>query len=333
MPPPEPDDASLRELAALVKKGDRRALGKAITLVESTRLDHERRARRLLELLLPDTGKATRLGISGVPGVGKSTFIDVFGVHLIEAGHRVATLAVDPSSSLSGGSILADKTRMPSLAADPAAFIRPSPSGGSLGGVARRTREAMLVCEAAGYDVVLVETVGVGQSEYAVAGMVDVFLLLALAGAGDELQGIKRGIMELVDIVAITKADGDNRARAERAAVEYTAALRMIRPADGVPPVITVSAIEGRGMAEVWELVAAHRARLEQSAELLQKRAAQRQAWLFAMVREGLEARFLARPDVQALLPEIELAVERGELTPPEGAERLLALIEASSGG
>jgi LAO/AO transport system kinase len=330
MPPPEPDDSEIAALAARVTRGDRRALGKAITLVESTRLDHERQARRLLELLLPRTGKATRLGISGVPGVGKSTFIDAFGLHLIEAGHRVAALAVDPSSSLSGGSILADKTRMPNLAADPAAFIRPSPSSGSLGGVARRTREAMLVCEAAGYDVVLIETVGVGQSEYAVASMVDVFLLLALAGAGDELQGIKRGIMELVDLVAVTKADGDNRARAERAAAEYTTALRMLRPSDSVPAVTTVSAIEGRGMTEVWDLVCAHRARLEQSAELSRKRAAQRQAWLFDMVREGLEARFLARADVQLLLPEVELGVERGEITPTEGAERLLALIEVS---
>ena len=328
MPAPQPD-AALEALAAQVGAGDRRAIGKAITLVESTRLDHEQQARRLLELLLPRTGRATRLGISGVPGVGKSTFIDAFGMHLIQAGHRVAALAVDPSSSLSGGSILADKTRMPNLTADPAAFIRPSPSSGSLGGVARRTREAMLVCEAAGYDVVLVATVGVGQSEYAVASMVDVFLLLALVGAGDELQGIKRGIMELVDVVAITKADGDNRARAERAAAEYTSALRMLRPLDSVPPVTTVSSVEGRGMAEVWDLVSAHRARLEQNAELVRKRAGQRQAWLFSMVREGLEARFLARPDVQALLPEIELSVERGEITPTEGAERLLALIES----
>jgi GTPase len=321
-------DAALEALAAQVGAGERRAIGKAITLVESTRLDHEAKARRLLELLLPRTGRATRLGISGVPGVGKSTFIDAFGMHLVKAGHKVAALAVDPSSSLSGGSILADKTRMPNLAAERAAFVRPSPSGGSLGGVARRTREAMLVCEAAGYDVVLVETVGVGQSEYAVASMVDVFLLLALAGAGDELQGIKRGIMELVDVVAITKADGDNRARAERAASEYTAALRLIRPADSVPPVTTVSAIENRGMAEVWELVSAHQSRLERSAELARKRAAQRQAWLFDMVRAGLEARFLARADVRALLPELELGVEQGQLTPTEGAERLLALIE-----
>ncbi len=329
MPTPQPD-AALAALAAQVGAGDRRAIGKAITLVESTRLDHEQQARRLLELLLPRTGRATRLGISGVPGVGKSTFIDAFGMYLVGAGHKVAALAVDPSSSLSGGSILADKTRMPNLAAHDAAFVRPTPSSGSLGGVARRTREAMLVCEAAGYDVVLVETVGVGQSEYAVASMVDVFLLLALAGAGDELQGIKRGIMELVDVVAITKADGDNRARAERAAAEYIAALRLIRPADSVPPVTTVSAIENRGMAEVWRLVSAHRSRLEQSAELSRKRAAQRQAWLFDMVRDGLEARFLARPDVSELLPEIELAVERAQLTPTEGAEKLLALIEDS---
>jgi LAO/AO transport system ATPase len=212
-----------------VRAGDRRALAKAITLVESTRADHQEAAQRLLEVLLPHTGQAARLGISGVPGVGKSTFIEAFGLHLISLGKRVAVLAVDPSSAISGGSILGDKTRMARLSVAPEAFIRPSPSAGSFGGVARRTREAILVCEAAGYDVVLVETVGVGQSEFVVASMVDFFLVLMLAGAGDELQGIKKGILELADALAINKSDGDNRARAERAAADYRAALNLFR--------------------------------------------------------------------------------------------------------
>src|SRR5512145_2668124 len=221
--------APVEALAAAVCARDRRALAKAITLVESTRADHQESAQRLLEVLLPRTGTAARVGVSGVPGVGKSTFIEAFGLYLIGLGKRVAVLAVDPSSARSGGSILGDKTRMPRLSATPEAFIRPSPSGGSLGGVARRTREAMLLCEAAGYDVVIVETVGVGQSEYAVASMVDFFLVLMLAGAGDELQGIKKGILELADALAINKADGDNVARAERAAAEYRGALRLFR--------------------------------------------------------------------------------------------------------
>src|SRR5438093_4796890 len=231
-------------LAAAVRAGDRRALAKAITLVESTRADHQRDAQRLLELLLPGTGRAARVGVSGVPGVGKSTFIEAFGLHLIGLGKRVAVLAVDPSSARSGGSILGDKTRMARLATAPEAFIRPSPSGGSLGGVARRTREVMLVCEAAGYDVVLVETVGVGQSEFAVASMVDFFLVLMLAGAGDELQGIKKGILELADALAINKADGGNLRPAEQAAAQYRAALNLFTHASPLwdPPVVTVSA-------------------------------------------------------------------------------------------
>src|SRR5881628_1037098 len=228
MPPSAPSRPEA--LAADVRAGDRRALAKAITLVESTRPDHEEAAQRLLGLLLPHTGGAVRVGVSGVPGVGKSTFIEALGLYLIGLGKRVAVLAVDPSSALSGGSILGDKTRMPRLAAAPDAFIRPSPSAGSLGGVTRRTREALLVCEAAGYDVVLVETVGVGQSEYAVASMVDFFLVLMLAGAGDELQGMKRGILELADAVAINKADGDNTTPAAHAAAQYRSALNLLRP-------------------------------------------------------------------------------------------------------
>jgi LAO/AO transport system kinase len=317
-------------LAEGVRAGDRRALAKAITLVESARADHQAAAQRLLELLLPYTGGAVRIGVSGVPGVGKSTFIEAFGLYLIGLGRRVAVLAVDPSSARSGGSILGDKTRMPGLAAAAGAFIRPSPSGGSLGGVARRTREALLVCEAAGYDVVLVETVGVGQSEYAVASMVDFFLLLILGGAGDELQGIKKGILELADAIAVNKADGDGAARAERAAAEYRSALRLLRPAspDWDPPVLTVSALERRGMDRVWAIVEEHRRRLGASGALERKRREQRQAWLWSMLRDGLEQHFLAREDVRRLLPDLEAAVAAERLTPTEAARRLLALLD-----
>src|SRR5213593_4174853 len=261
-------------LAAEVRAGNRRALAKAITLVESTRRDHQEGAQRLLEVLLPHTGGAARLGVSGVPGVGKSTFIEAFGLHLIGLGKRVAVLAVDPSSALSGGSILGDKTRMPRLGAAPEAFIRPSPSAGSFGGVTRRTREAMLVCEAAGYDVVLVETVGVGQSEFAVASMVDFFLVLMLAGAGDELQGLKNGILELADALAINKADGDNVAHATQAAAQYRSALNLFRHATPAwdPPVVLVSALEGRGMDTVWAIIEDHHRRLTAAGELVEKR-------------------------------------------------------------
>jgi LAO/AO transport system kinase len=326
--------AAVEKLAAGVRAGDRRALAKAITLVESTRADHQAQAQRLLELLLPATGKAARVGVSGVPGVGKSTFIEAFGLHLLGLGKRVAVLAVDPSSARSGGSILGDKTRMPRLATAPQAFIRPSPSGGSLGGVARRTREALLVCEAAGYDVVLVETVGVGQSEVAVASMVDFFLVLMLAGAGDELQGIKRGILELVDALAVNKADGDNRERAERAAAEYRSALRLLRHPSPhwEPPVVTVSGLEGRGIDALWTIVEDHRARLGAAGELARKRREQQRAWLWSMLEEGLRQQFLARADVRRLLPEMEQAVEEARLTPTEAARRLLALRQRKQG-
>jgi len=326
---------SVDALAAGVRNGDRRALAKAITLVESTRADHQRAAQRLLELLLPNTGRAARIGISGVPGVGKSTFIEAFGLYLVGLGKRVAVLAVDPSSARSGGSILGDKTRMSRLAVAPEAFIRPSPAAGSLGGVARRTREALLVCEAAGYGAVLVETVGVGQSEYAVASMVDFFLVLMLAGAGDELQGMKKGILELADALAINKADGDNIDRATRAAAEYTAALRLFRPRSPQwdPPVLTVSALESRGMDEVWRAIEQHRTALETSGELAAKRRTQQQDWLWAMIDDGLKRHFLGRPDVARRLPEIEAAVLGAKLTPTEGARRLLALLDARGGG
>ena len=323
-------DGEVGALAREVTAGSRRALAKAITLVESTRADHRERAQRLLDALLPRTGQAARVGITGVPGAGKSTFIEAFGLYLLGLGKRVAVLAVDPSSARSGGSILGDKTRMPRLSAAPEAFIRPSPAAGSLGGVARRTREALLICEAAGYDVVLVETVGVGQSEFAVASMVDFFLVLMLAGAGDELQGIKKGILELADALAINKADGDNVDRAKRAAAEYRSALRLFRhTADWEPLVVTVSALEERGMDDVWRIVEEHRTRLTASGVLARKRQEQQRTWLWSMIEDGLRAQFLARDDVKRLLPEMEAAVASARLTPTQAARRLL---EAGSG-
>jgi LAO/AO transport system kinase len=326
---PRPPD--VQALAAEVRAGSRRALAKAITLVESTRADHQAEAQRLLELLLPQTGTAPRVGISGVPGAGKSTFIEAFGLYLLAQGKRVAVLAVDPSSARSGGSILGDKTRMQQLSASPQAFIRPSPSAGSLGGVARRTREAMLVCEAAGYDVVLVETVGVGQSEVAVAAMVDFFLVLMLPGAGDELQGIKKGIIELADALAVNKADGDNVRRAQQAATEYRSALRLFRHTTTTwdPPVTVVSALERRGMDDVWGIIEDHRAKLDATGELAAKRRSQLQSWLWSMIDDGLKRHFVHRADVRRLLPEMEAAVAEARLTPTEAARRLLALLDS----
>jgi LAO/AO transport system kinase len=336
MPPSAPSrPAAADALADQVRAGSRRALAKAITLVESTRADHQREAQRLLELLLPATGRAARVGVSGIPGVGKSTFIEAFGLYLIGQGKRVAVLAVDPSSARSGGSILGDKTRMPRLSVAPEAYIRPSPSAGSLGGVARRTREALLVCEAAGYDVVLVETVGVGQSEFAVASMVDFFLVLMLAGAGDELQGIKKGILELADALAINKADGDNVGHATQAAAQYRSALNLFRhtSASWDPPVVTVSALEARGMDTVWKIIEDHRARLGASGELAARRREQQQAWFWTMIDDGLKRHFLAREDVRRLMPEMEAAVAGATLTPTEAARRLLALLDEGGDG
>jgi LAO/AO transport system kinase len=317
-------------LAAKVRAGDRRGLAKAITLVESQRSDHRAAAQRLLERLLSETGRAVRIGISGVPGAGKSTFIEAFGLYLIGLGKRVAVLAVDPSSARSGGRILGDTTRMARLSAAPEAFIRPSPAAGSLGGVARRTREAMLVCEAAGYDVVLVETVGVGQSEITVASMVDFFLVLMLPGAGDELQGIKKGIIEIADALAVNKADGDNVARAGRAAAEYKSALRLFRhnSANWDPPVLIVSALQARGMDETWAAIMEHHEKLRASGELEQTRRQQQRAWFWAMLDEGLKRAFLERDDVKQALPELERAVADSKLTPTDAARRLLALLE-----
>ncbi|MDF2094888.1 methylmalonyl Co-A mutase-associated GTPase MeaB [Aquibaculum arenosum] len=317
--------SNIEQLAEQVVAGDRRALARAITLVESTRPDHRASADALLAQLLPETGKAVRLGISGVPGVGKSTFIEAFGLYLIEQGRRVAVLAVDPSSRRAGGSILGDKTRMELLSRSPDAFIRPSPAGRSLGGVARRTREVLLLCEAAGYDVGIVETVGVGQSETAVAEMVDLFALLLLPGGGDELQGIKKGIVELAELVVVNKADGDMQAAARRAAAEYRSALRMLRPlsADWQVPVLQVSSTEHRGFAEVWAAVQRHREVLGE-AGLASRRAAQAKAWMWSEIEEELRSRFAAAPAVAARLAEAEAAVAAGRTTPAAAAQELL---------
>ncbi|WP_299398868.1 methylmalonyl Co-A mutase-associated GTPase MeaB [Pelagibius sp.] len=316
------------DLAGQVRAGDRRALARAITLIESTKIDHLGEAEALLEALLPHSGNSVRVGISGVPGVGKSTFIERLGLDLVGSGHKVAVLAVDPSSRVSGGSILGDKTRMEELSRRPAAFIRPSPTGGTLGGVARRTREAMLICEAAGFDVVIVETVGVGQSETAVAEMVDIFLLLLLPGGGDELQGIKKGIVELADVVVVNKADGDLAAAAERAAAEYHAALGLLRAPNPNwrPPVLRCSALTGTGIAEVWETVQKHRAVMEANGARAAKRSAQAGAWMWSEVREGLLREFREHPEVSAALAGLEAEVRAGQTPPTAAARRLIRL-------
>ena len=317
------------ELAERIRKGDRTALARGITLVESSRADHQAQAQALLTMLLPDTGGAVRIGLSGAPGVGKSTFTEAFGTFLTGQGHKVAVLAVDPSSSLSGGSILGDKTRMELLARDPNAFIRPSPAGRTLGGVARRTREAMLLTEAAGFDVVLIETVGVGQSETAVADMVDMFLLLLSPGGGDELQGIKRGIMELADLVVVNKADGDLVPAAKRAAMEYKAALHLMRPksAHWRPEVLLASALKGQGIAEIWEAVSTYHKTLGEAGEIAGHRAAQAQAWMWTEIREGLLTSMKANDEASRLIPKLEAEVKAGTTTPTIAAQRLLALV------
>jgi LAO/AO transport system kinase len=315
-----------------VLAGDRRVLSKTITLIESALPAHQAVARQILGTLLPRTGNAVRLGITGVPGVGKSTFIESFGGMLVDQGHRVAVLAVDPSSARSGGSVMADKTRMERLSQRPQAFIRPSPSGGTLGGVARKTRETMLVCEAAGFDVVIVETVGVGQSETAVASMVDFFLVLLLAGAGDELQGLKKGILELADALAVNKADGDNRVRAERAARVYELALHLLQSNSPrwTPPVLTCSALAMSGIEAIWDTVLRHRAVFGPSGELEERRRQQAVAWMWSLVEEGLKDRFAGQPEIRRHLPRIVHDVERGTLTPTAAAERLLFLLDST---
>ena len=319
-------------LAEQVRAGDRRVLAQAITLIESTRDDHRRAADALLEALLPDTGNSVRLGISGVPGVGKSTFIEAFGQHVIAAGHRVAVLAVDPSSQISGGSILGDKTRMEQLAQSPRAFIRPTPTAGTQGGVARRTREAILVCEAAGFDVVLVETVGVGQSETAVADMVDMFLLLLLPGSGDELQGFKRGIVELADLVIVNKADRDLLEAAGRVAAEYANALQFLRPAspDWTPRVVTCSALDGTGIGEIWQVVEDYRAAMTATGAFAERRSRQARSWMWREVDDSLLASFRAHPAVAARIAELEAQVEAGTLPPAAAARVLMAVFRNS---
>ena len=305
-------------------------MSKTITLIESERPDHQQLARKIVDEVLPHTGKAIRLGITGVPGVGKSTFIESLGMLLVENGHRVAVLAVDPSSSRSGGSVMADKTRMEKLAVEKNAFIRPSPSGGTLGGVARKTRETMMVCEAAGFNVIIVETVGVGQSETTVASMVDFFLVLMLAGAGDELQGIKRGVLELADALAINKADGDNIEKAQKAAKIYTTALHMLQPAspNWDPPVLTCSALEMTGIAEIWQMVLKFHKQFTRSGELEHKRRKQALDWLWSMVEDELKQRFYNNPEIRQRLDQIKRAVARGETAPTLAADKLLFFLD-----
>ncbi len=306
------------KLAGGIRAGERATLARAITLIESRRADHQQRARLLVQELLPDTGKALRVGITGAPGVGKSTTIDTLGTYLTGKGHRVAVLAVDPSSVRTGGSILGDKTRMASLAADASAFIRPSPAAGTLGGVAAKTRETMLLCEAAGYDVILVETVGIGQSETAVADLTDFFLALMLPGAGDELQGIKKGVVELADLIAVNKADGDNVVRARQAAAEYRAALHILTPRSPTwtPPVLTCSGLTGEGIDLLWSMVLDHRRKLGATGEIAVRRREQQVKWMWAMFDERLRERIQADRGLRARLPQIESAVAAGTLSP-----------------
>jgi LAO/AO transport system kinase len=310
--------------------GNRRILAKTITLIESSFSKHQSAAQAIVERLLPHTGNAIRLGITGVPGVGKSSFIESLGILLVEKGHRVAVLAVDPSSSRSGGSILADKTRMECLCKDNRAFVRPSPSGGTLGGVARKTRETMLVCEAAGFDVIIVETVGIGQAEITVSSMVDFFLVLMLAGAGDQLQGIKKGFLERADALAINKADGDNIERARIAQKDYETALHLLSPTspNWSPPVLMCSAREGTGIDDLWAIVLKHRDIMAASGELAQNRRLQSLTWMWSLVEEGLKDRFNHHPEVQRQLPQLSQQVECGQLSPTAAACQLLSLLD-----
>lgn len=312
-------------LARAILAGDRAALARAITLAESRRADHREQARSLVQQLLPHTGGAIRVGITGVPGVGKSTTIDALGSHLTAKGHKVAVLAVDPSSTRTGGSILGDKTRMARLAVDPHAYIRPSPSSGTLGGVAAKTRETMLLCEAAGFDVILVETVGVGQSETAVADLTDFFLVLMLPNAGDELQGIKKGIIELADMIAVNKADGAGATAARAAAAQYKAALHILAPASPLwsTPVVTISGLTGEGLEALWSKIEAHRHRFEAKGLITQKRRRQDVKWMWAMVQDRLQARLRSDPELKARTPALEAAVAAGTLAPTLAADEI----------
>ena len=325
---PLPRDAADQALVDGVLAEQRRPLAKTITLIESQRPDHKQRARSVLEGLLPHTGKSMRVGISGVPGVGKSTFIEALGLYLIEQGHKVAVLAVDPSSSVTGGSILGDKTRMELLSQRIEAFIRPSPSAGSLGGVAEKTREAMLVCEAAGFDVIIIETVGVGQSETAVAGMTDIFCLLQLPNAGDDLQAIKKGIMEIADLIVINKADINPQA-ATVARSQIKSALGMLRHAspNWTPPVLMLSALQKQGIADFWNTIENYRSTMQQSGEFEARRRHQARAWMWELIDQGLRARFASHARVQHDLPGLQAAVEAGQTTPSAAAMRLLGYL------
>lgn len=313
-----------------VRSADRTVLAQAITLIESRDEEDGKLAQALLTRLLPLTGKARRVGITGVPGVGKSTFVDSLGMKLIAQGRKVAVLAIDPTSSISGGSILGDKTRMARLSVDPGAFIRPSPSGLTPGGIARRTRETMLLCEAAGFDVVLVETVGVGQGETAVAEMVDCFLVLMLPGSGDELQGIKKGVLELADLIAVNKADGDGAGPARVALGDLKAALRYLprKRGDWEPQAIAISGKTGQGLDELWTVVGQHRAALQRSGGLAELRHEQQRSWMWSLIGERLEHSFRAHPGVAARLPAIEGAVRAGTMTAASAADELLKVFE-----
>jgi LAO/AO transport system kinase len=319
-------DSDAGVLAEAIRAGDRAALARAITLVESTRTDHRGQSQELLLALMPDAGRAMHIGITGVPGVGKSTTIEALGMYLIGLGHRVAVLAVDPSSTRTGGSILGDKTRMARLAVHPDAYIRPSPTSGTLGGVAKATRETIVLLEAAGFDIILVETVGVGQSEVAVSNMVDTFVFLTLARTGDQLQGIKKGVLELADVVVVNKADGRHAIEAKAAARELAAAIRLIYPRETVwrPPVLTLSALEGDGLPELWDTVLKHRDVLTAAGVFDARRRAQQVDWTWSMVRDSVLDRVLTHPAVRRMRAEIERQVLDGELTPALAAQRIL---------
>jgi LAO/AO transport system kinase len=332
---PKRRELTVGDYVAGVRAGDVAVLARALTLIESSNPRHHQTAEGLLTRLLPYTGQSVRAGITGAPGAGKSTFIEALGLHLVRGGRRVAVLAVDPSSSLTGGSILGDKTRMPRLAAEPAAYIRPSPSAGTLGGVARKTREGLLVCEAAGYDVLLIETVGVGQSETAVADMTDCFLALMLPGAGDELQGIKRGLLELADVIAVNKADGPARAAAELAAQQLRTALTVVvgRGSEFAPAVLTCSALHQEGIAAAWEAVQRRHARLAASGELAERRRRQNLRWLWALVEEQFRQAVAAHPAVREVREDLERDVLAGTLPAATAARRILAAFGLDRGG
>ncbi len=316
----------VKKYAKEIQEGNRRFMGKAITLLESTLPKKFERGQQILEKLLPHTGNSIRIGITGVPGVGKSTFIETFGLYLIEQGHRVAVLAIDPSSPISGGSIMGDKTRMQLLSAHEHAFIRPSPSGGMLGGVARKTKETIMVCEAAGYDVIIVETVGVGQSETTVSSMVDCFLVLMLPNAGDELQGIKKGVLEIADLITVNKADGDNEVKAKQAAMEYTRALHFLRPpkAAWTPKVLTCSALQNQGIEQIWTDILDYQEKMVDSGEWIRQRQSQARNWMWTLIEEELKFRFRQHPEVQDLINPLEEAIQFGTMHPTAAARQLL---------